>query len=176
MDSDSTTFGLSRVKIARIMQIGCERDVEQSPSVPEDAAGLLQDWLSQPFSYDHGLNIYASDLSQIPCQPPALLRTKTVGDVLGDQRTTTSVLKRLKALGKGLSAKEGDPARRDVGLTLYYGAIANALVFHGVRITRLSLAELRRSFALLAGKEWMPLGLRSLFQEACERCASEGSP
>ena len=53
---------------------------------------------------------------------------------------------------------------------LYYAVIANALVFHGQRISRHSFRKLRQAYAELIAKPWVPSELRTLFQKAEDAC------
>ncbi len=176
MNKEPTTYGLSREKVVRILQIGSEiEEQEHEPFEKEDTAEILRDRLAQPFLSDYTLSFCASGLSKFPCHPAALMRLETVGDLLWNPRTTTSVFKRLKEFGRSLFSEGKSASQRDVGLTIYYGAIANALVSHDVRITRLPYPELHRSFVALADKEWMSPQLQALFRHANEHCKAKGS-
>ena len=176
MNKEPTTYGLNREKLVRILQIGSEKDdLEHEPFIQEDTAELLRDQLAQPFLSDYTMKSRASELSKIPCHPTALMPLETIGDLLWNRKTTTSVLKKLKKFGKNLFSKGKIASQRDVGLAIYYGAIANALVFHDVRITRFSYLDLHRSFIALTNKEWMSPQLQSLFRRAFEYCKAKGS-
>jgi hypothetical protein len=176
MDKEPTTYGLNREKIVRILQIGSEKEeLEHEPFDQEDTAELLRDQLAQPFLSDYSINVCASGLLKIPCHPAALIPLETVGDLLLNHKTTNSVLKRLKKFGRRLFTKGKIASQRDVGLAIYYSAIANALIFHDVRITRLSYLDLHRSFIALAEKEWLSPQLKSLFRRAHEYCKAKCS-
>lgn len=176
MNKEPTTYGLNREKVVRILQIGSEKEeLGHEPFIQEDTAELLRDQLAQPFLSDYTINFCASGLSKIPCHPAALIPLETIGDLLWNHKTTTSVLKRLKKFGRSLFSKGKIASQRDVGLAIYYSAIANALIFHDVRITRLSYLDLHRSFIDLADKEWMSPQLQSLFRRAHEYCKAKGS-
>jgi len=174
MNREPTTYGLSREKVVRILHIGSEKEEEQhEPFVQEDIADLLRDQLAQPFLSDWTLDSQAPGLSKAPCHPAALMQLKTVGELLWNPGTPASLLKRLRKLGKRLFSAEKSTSQHDVGLAIYYGAIANALVSHDVRITRLSYPELHQSFRDLAEKEWIPSQLQGLFWQAFEYCKTK---
>lgn len=173
MDREQSTFGLSRAKIARLMQIGGKKDqAEQGPVPPEDTGELLRDQLAQPFTLDcdsgRGEMVSSKTLRQLT----AAESKSTLGDVLRGPNTTASTLEKLKEFGRKLFSEGITAPQRDVGLTIYYGAIARALVRHRVRITRLSYRELHESLAVLIDKEWMPAEFKTLFHEACQTCKS----
>jgi hypothetical protein len=174
MNKEPTTYGLSRKKVVRILQIGSEKeDIEDEFVVQENTAELLRDQLAQPFPFDRNFSFCTSELSNIPCHPAALMRIETVGDLLCNHKTTISVLKKLKEFGKSLFSEGKNSSHRDVGLTIYYGTIANSLVSHDVRITRLPYKELLGSFITLADKEWMPSQLQVLFRRAIDYCKAK---
>lgn len=176
MYKESTTYGLSREKIVRILQIGSKKgEPEHESFIQESTAELLRDKLAQPFLSDYTVNFCDSELSKIPCHPTELVPLETIGDLLCNRKTTTSILKRLKNFGRSLFSKGKIASQCDVGLAIYYGAIANALIFHDVRITRLSYLDLHSAFIALADKEWMSPQLQSLFQRAHEYCTAKGS-
>ena len=176
MNKEPTTYGLSREKVVRILQIGSEKEtLKHGPSVQEDTAELLRDRLAQPFLSDYALSFCAPELSKIPCHPAALMHLETVGDLLWNPWTTTSVLKRLKKFGRSLFSEGKSASQRDIGLTIYYGAIANALISHDARISRLPYSELHMSFVALADKEWMHPQLQALFRRAREYCKAKCS-
>jgi len=176
MNREPTTYGLSRKKVVSILQIGSEKEeADQGHSAQENTAELLRDRLAQPFLSGHNSNSCVSDLSSIPCQAAALIRIDMIGDRLWNAGTTISMLKKLKELGKSLFSEGKSTPQRDVGLTIYYGAIANALVSRDVRITRLPYPELLRSFVALADNEWMHPQLQALFRRAIDYCKAKGS-
>lgn len=176
MNKEPTTYGLNREKVVRILQIGLEKkELEHEPFIQEDTAELLRDQLAQPLQSDYNINFCSSGLSKIPCDPAAIIPLETIEELLRNHKTTTSVLKRLKKFGRSLCSKGKITSQRDVGLAIYYSAIAHALIFHDVRITRLSFKDLQVSFLDLAEKEWMSPTLQSLFQRAHEYCKAKST-
>lgn len=85
--------------------------------------------------------------------------------------TELAVLQTIKDHGKQLARRPGcSDSERDCGLSLYFAAIASALVFHGQKITTHSWESLQRSFAALIEKPWMTQELRALLARAREAC------
>jgi len=176
MNEEPTTFGLSRDKIVRILQIQAEKEQqEQEPASEEDKADLLEVELARPLPRAHRSSLGPSECPTTDCLARAETPPAVIGEALWSPRTPTSVLKWLKAFGRTFFSEGESETTREVGLAIYYGAIANAIVSHDVRITRLSYTELHRSFAVLADKSWVPLKLRSVFKGACARCAARGA-
>lgn len=176
MNEERTSFGLSPKKVARILRIGSDcRETEPASDWERNTAELLRDNLAESFPSARPFGLPVPWLSVLPCLPVVLLPRETIGDLLQEPKTPTSLLKRLKQHGKDLFSNAEREPERDVGLTIYYAAIANALVFHGVLITRFDYAGLRRSFATLADKEWMFPELRVLFGKARSCCVAQNS-
>ena len=176
MNEEPTTFGLSRDKIIRILQIQAEKDQqEQEPASEEDKADLLEVELGRPLPCARHSGLGPSEGPTADCLARAETSPVTIGEALWSPLTPTSVLKWLKAFGRTFFSEGESERTREVGLAIYYGAIASAIVSHDVRITRLSYTELHRSFAILAEKSWVPLRLRRVFSDACACCAARGA-
>jgi hypothetical protein len=176
MKEEPTSFGLSPEKVARILRIGSDgHGTDQASYSESNTAELLRDRLAQSFPSARPFGLPVPWLSVLPCLPTVLLPRETIGDLLQGPQTPMSLLKRLKQHGKDLFSKAESEPQRDVGLTIYYAAIANALVFHGVLITRFDYAGLRRPLATLADKEWMFPELRVLFAKARNYCVAKKS-
>ena len=176
MHRESTTYGLDPDRLAEMLQIGCNLDEHQSEAaIDQITAGLLRDRLSQPFPLDQFMGLPISWISRVPCLPAALIPAESVGILLRKPKTPTSALKKLKEYGRTLFSQSENQADRDVGLAIYYGAIANALVFHDILITRFGYAELDESFGTLVEKRWMSSNLRILFEKARQHCQMRSS-
>jgi hypothetical protein len=176
MDRESTSFGLSPEKVARMLQIGSDcHETEPASDWERNTAELLRDHLAQSFPSARPLALPIPWLAGLPCLPKALLPWETIGDLLREPQTPTSLLKKLKQHGKDLFSNATGKPQRDVGLVIYYGAIAHALLFHDVLITRFDYAELRKSFATLVKKQWMFPELRVLFTKARDYCLAKKS-
>jgi hypothetical protein len=177
MKEEPTSFGLSPEKVARILRIGSDsQEAEPASDWEQNTAELLRDHLAQSFPSARPFGLPVSWLSVLPCLPAALLPRETIGDLLREPKTPTSLLKKLKRHGKDLFSNTENRPEHDVGLTIYYAAIANALVFHDVLITRFGYPRLERSFATLVDREWMFPELRALFAQARNHCLAKKSP
>lgn len=176
MRGKCTTYGLNPDRLAEILQIGCNLSDAQSQAAIDQITGeLLRDHLAQPFPLDQLLGLPVPWLSRLPCLPAALIPAESIGMLLKKPKTSTSVLKKLKQYGRTLFSEGKNQSDRDVGLAIYYGAIANALVFHDTLITRFGYVELDESFAALTGKTWMSGNLRMLFEKARQHCRMRSS-
>lgn len=95
---------------------------------------------------------------------------RSVGEFLLDSRSALRTIKEIRRCAKDKAARTDDDAERTVMTTIYFGAIANRLAFHGQRLTTYSYRDLRASFDKLCAKPWMPAELVELFGKAGEVC------
>ncbi len=95
---------------------------------------------------------------------------KAIGKTLQDPEGDVTILRKVKDHGKKLSDNAEAKAEYHVANTIYYAAIASALVFHNKRITKFSYKDLRKYFRHLDKEKWIPEALRALFSRAAEYC------
>ena len=93
----------------------------------------------------------------------------SLGDVLTASETEFATLKEIRRYAKKAMRGKSREVER-VAVTIYFAAIANALLFHQARITSYSYGSLEISFNKLIKKSWMPRRLRRLFVDAAGAC------
>lgn len=164
---ETTTFDLGSEKVARLLRIGAEGDRSKAkPSELHLKAELLRDRLAETLSlYDPP----SADLSTTQTRMShtmACLAGEPIGRRLLDPATDLAVIRRIKDHGRSLAQTARSKPQRRVANTLYYAAIAAALLFHGARITSHSYADLGKSFRRLADETWISPSLTELFGKA----------
>jgi len=97
-------------------------------------------------------------------------------EVLTDPGSDLVVLRAIRKWAKQQAQHTDPTAEHVVALTIYFAAIANALVYHRARITTASYEALERSFGQLLEKHWMPGFLAQLFGRARQACKSWERP
>jgi len=83
------------------------------------------------------------------------LAGKTLVEVLLDPRADLGLLRAVKECCKRLSLSLDSRAEAAIATTLYYAAMASALVYHDKKITRHSEDTLDEAFGSLIEKPWM---------------------
>ena len=78
-----------------------------------------------------------------------------------------------KDYGRKLSAGTKSDAEHHTANTIYYVAIAHALVYHDLKITQYSYKDLQQSLSQLSEEDWIPQSLRDFFTKAFEYCGSK---
>jgi hypothetical protein len=82
------------------------------------------------------------------------------------------LLKAVKEYSKRLACKLRCKAEVDAATTLYYAALASALVHHRKKISYFSYEKLEKSFRRLVRKRYVTSELRALFSNARTICQS----
>jgi len=96
-----------------------------------------------------------------------------LGDLLQDSGTKIAVIRRIKDFAKELGNSAKDKIERDVALTVYFAAIAAALVFHEARISQYDYRHLEQSFEALGQHDWIPRSLATLYEKARKYCTAK---
>jgi hypothetical protein len=94
-------------------------------------------------------------------------------DVLLDPATDVSLLSAIKDYSKKYSSSLVSEAEMAVAITIYYAALASALLYHDEKITQYSYKTLGQYFALLVKKKWMTPELINLFSQAHSICQNK---
>jgi hypothetical protein len=134
-------------------------------------ASLLQEQLTRPLP--HGsllLDTMFMTLDRQGCDTRELTG-RSLGKILLNPHSDIDLLKGIKDCGKKLSCALESEAERTLATTLYFAALASALVYHERKITESAYEKLNESFALLMQKKWMTQELIELFTRARHICA-----
>ncbi len=107
---------------------------------------------------------------------PQLLAGRSLQEVLLDSQADVGLLRAIKDCSKRLSGALDSEAERTLATTLYFAALASALVYHDEKITQSTYEKLDESFALLIKKNWMAHELIELFSRARQICESRRGP
>ena len=169
MKKKSTTFGLSLKKVVDLLKIGAETGTtNEDPD--QHRSDLLHDKL------DETLPLYPSTKEKLTRKLERLRHTietlagEPIGKLLQDPTTDITIIRIIKDYGRKLSTQANSEAEHHVSNTIYYAALAHALVFHDLRITKFSFTDLQRSFYHLSQEKWIPEKLLDLFSEAIKYC------
>jgi len=171
MKEESTVHGVNPEQLRRLFKIG--RDTikcKENMSSNQRKAEMLCRSLSQTLPLDKSqMDMLPSTLSQL-CHSIGLLAGETITELLSNPSTDISSIERIKRYSKELSARAESKAEYEVATAVYYAAIAHALAYHDVRITRFSYEKLEESFTRLVKEKWIPKNLTVLFKIAGKYC------
>ena len=171
MAKETSTFGLSSKKLVNLLKIAEETgqpkgQVDQQCKKTE----LLHDYLA------HTLAVYRYAGEELPDKQSQLRNTinvlsgEPIGKLLQDPDTEISLIRMVKDYSSRFSKRAKSKTEHQVANTIYYAAIAHALLFHSRRITRYTYENLEKSFSKLAKEKWIPRNRANLFIKAVEIC------
>jgi len=170
MDKKSTTFGMGNKHLAKLLGLGVEQGPSGEPSVHEIKADLLRASLRGTLPLDSAVVEALPALLGRLREEVLPLGGKPLGEVLLDERTELGLLDKIKEHWKGRSAAGSSEAAHAVGITIYFAAIASALLFHDTKITSYSYPFLAQSFETMTEKLWMAPELARHFSKARKLC------
>jgi hypothetical protein len=188
MKKESSTYGLSLKKVVELLSIGT--DMCQIPDDKEQQkADLLSDRLNDTLPLYYSTDQEPSRKLKRLGQTIAALAGEPIGKLLQDPKTDISIIRMTKDHGRKLSTlakskakrsgsedeRAGSMAEHDAANTIYFAAIAFALVYQEIKISNYSYKDLHQAFCQLSGQEWIPQNLCGLFKKACEFCEAKKS-
>lgn len=167
----TTTYGLPLGQMAKLFLLGVkDSKPKQTDTDRLSPEVLLQLSLSDAVS---GGWLPTDVLAMLPtCAPDGMERSlsQSQAQFLAAHKAELAWLKTIKNHGKKVLQSNPSAAGKATATTIYYAAIANALVYHRERITENSPDELLNAFASLLERPWMVSVLKSLFVSARDRC------
>lgn len=171
MAEDITTFGLKPENLGRILKLCCESGQhEWKMEINEQKAELLQDRLSETLLSgslkDSPLRKELTDL----CRMSGLLAGEMLRNLLSNPDTDIELIRKTKEHGKKLSQAASNDLEHDVANVIYFAAIAHAMVFHKLKITKFTYDDLWQSFSVLGKIKWISSDLVELFKKAGRYC------
>ena len=167
MKKEPTSFGLSMKKVVKLLTIGS--DVSSTPGeIDQQKADLLSDRLSDTLPLYYSTNQKPATKLKRLGKTIAALSGEPIGKLLQDPKTDISIIRMTKDHGRKLYTNYKSEAEHHTANTIYYAAIAHALIYHNLKITKLLYEDLQKSFCQLSKENWIPDNLRDLFIKASE--------
>ena len=171
MDKSAQNLDLTIEQSTHLLRLCLRGDLQRPDETEEkNRASILLDVLESKLPVNPALLESLPPVLQALSAELKSVSGRPLGDLLQDAQTKTAVLRRIKDFAKGMGTAVNDPVERDVGLAVYFAAIASALVFREARISQYSFQDLAQSFETLAEHDWITPDLHRLFGRACEYC------
>ena len=175
-DPDDDSVSIANLKNTQAGQLaellGLALDMENSsPPEPADlTAELLQERLSGPLPPDPAAAAKLPSILDHIYNELVPGGRRSLGEALAEPNTDLMTLLRIKDHAKKTAAPNCPEPQRTVSITVYYTAIASALLFHGKKITTYSYAALASALGKLHIKPWIPMVLGKRLQAAQQFC------
>jgi hypothetical protein len=175
MKQKSDNIDLSAKQKTLLLSLGLSSEApDNSVELEEKKSDLLYDMLNRTLPVEESI---------IDSLPPVLkslsgklhsVAGEPLGDLLQNPRTDILVIEKIKNYTKNYAKELVTSGKtrpeRDIFLTIYFAAIASALVFHNKKITQHSYKDLKRFFSSFTKKNWILEEIRNLFKKAEEHC------
>jgi len=169
------TFGLKPRQLANLLGIGCGKSgLEEQSDTNELKKAMLSEKFTTVLPLDPDLGASLPAVLGRPCRELLSVAAKSLSDILTNPKTDVSIIETIKDYGKRLSVSEIEPFQQALALTIYYSAIAAALVYHNQKISAHSYQSLNHYFSMLLQKGWMLPELDDLFTRARKICSKKG--
>jgi len=170
MENESI-HGLRLDQLADVFSIGTDDpDPAGADGHDEKMAGPLREQLSCVLPKGSLLfDALIMMMGRLGCDVRSLAG-RSLLEVLLSPHTDIGLLQAIKDCGKRLSAGLDSRMEAAMATTIYYAALASALVHHQRKITQYSYDALDRSFTTFAAKKWIAPELATLFQRAGGIC------
>jgi len=163
----TTTYGLRLNEMASLFSLGVrEPDPADEKGDSARMAALLQEQLASALTKRSLLFDTLVMMLDQQGHDTSSLAARSLGEALLSPRSDLALLQGIKECSKRLSDRLDSQAERALATTLYFAALASALVHHDRKITQNTYAKLEESFALLIEKKWMDQGLVELLSSA----------
>lgn len=173
MEDSSSSFGLNKAKLRRLLKMGLKRPEVKSTDAEQKKARLWRNLLSKPFPKDSDQLDVLPDILADFCQTLGLVAGDKLGEYLRNPKADLSVIDNIKKYAKVLSRDSRSDDEHIIANTLYYAAIAHALLYHQRKITEFSYTELKKAFDKLRRIMWIEKHFTQLFVKAYELSKNE---
>jgi hypothetical protein len=177
MQDESTTFGLSHEKLAKLWGVGADAQADQDkPSEDQRRAELLRDQLAESLPLDPAVSSALPEALSHVLEQFNPLPGCSVGSLLLDPETDPVVVWQIKDWYRQKAESGPSAPKRQVATAVYYAAIAHALLFQEQslfqenRITTFSYGDLEEHFSQLLSIRWLTPDLVGLFKRAYVVC------
>jgi hypothetical protein len=181
MKKESTTFGLSHEKLARLWGVGDEAWADRAkPTQDQRKAEALRDQLAEALPLDPAVSVVLPEALSLVLEQFHPLADCSVGSLLLDSSADPTVVGQIKDRYRQKAESSACEAERQAATAIYYAAIAHALLFQEKawfrenRITTFSYQELEAYFLQLHGLGWLTPELVRLFERAHVVCREKG--
>jgi hypothetical protein len=170
MENEST-HGLRLDQLAGLFSLGVEDpDPACIEGNDEKMASQLREQLSCVLPRDMLLfDALIMMMGRLGCDVRSLAG-RSLREVLLSPQSDLGLLQAVKDCSKKLSFSLDSKTEAALATTIYYAALASALVYHGKKITQYPYETLDQSFLTFAAKKWMAPELAGLFSRARSIC------
>ena len=113
------------------------------------------------------------DHLSVLCDISGISKTETFKSVIKNDKAELGLLVKIKDYFKRLSSNSVNDVEYQIYISIYYAAIANALLYHNEKISSHSYEELASSYTRLLKEDWLPNYIVKLYRDALTYCTEK---
>lgn len=171
-----STYGLSLNQMADLFALGAQDPDPASEKYHDDTLrALLHEQLASVAPRESLLRETLNMLIDSAGASASGLDDKSLDEILLSPQSDLELIRAIKEGSKTLSCTLDSQSETALARTIYFAAIAAALVHHGAKITQMTDEALAEALALLSEKPWMTPELIELFSRARGICQSRSN-
>ena len=171
MDKESKDIELTREQKTRLLSLGLDSEPpEDDTDMEEKKADLLYEVLSHPMPVNTSVANSLPTALRGLCKRLHSIAGEPLGGLLQNPERGISIIKEVKEYAKQSGTSAKSEIESDIFLVIYYGTIANALLFHNQKITQHSYKDLEQFFCSFTQKGWVLEEIKDLFGRAQTHC------
>ena len=171
-DNNTTTYGLNPGKVAEILNIANDTD-SNSVDIKQNKSDLIIEKLNEAVPIYFALDQNPKHRLRRLRHTIAVLSGEPIGKLLDNPKTDVKLTRMIKEHARKLSSHAESELEHHISNTIYYAAIAHALIFHNVKITNYSYESLLKSYEQLSKEIWIPKNILDLFIKVAEYCKTK---
>lgn len=160
-------------RLARLLGLGASPDAGERLAPRKSKGDLLRARLAGPLPAEPSPKRPLSAVVDRVCKEMLPLQGRALGDILLGEGVDLKDLTKVRRYGKRQARRSDAEPQHSVAVTIYYAAIAGALLGHGAKISSHSYRSLAGAFQMLAARSWMTPELAGLFTRARACCETK---
>ena len=164
---DRYTNNLDLEQMAQLWKLGAGNPAPESDRA---VAEILQIRLEEKIGGDPAFWDSLSNVLDHLQRSLDRLAGKSTREILLDPRADLEAIQLVKEQAKRRSQARTTEGEHSAQVTLYYAALASALVHHHHKLTSHSYDYLKKAYENLMGQEWLSADLMNLFSKAEKIC------
>ena len=165
-----TLFGRSPEKLAHLISSCAGIHLPEEKNKEQQKAELLRDMLEDVLPLDPEAAESLPIILKRMYQELRPLAGDSLAQLLQTPDTDINAIEKIKDYGKNTSNFAESEVEHQTAITVYYTAIASALVFHKKKITQYTYTQLEESFSTLVNQKWITSEITQLFAQAQDIC------
>lgn len=164
---------ITRSTMHELVHLIFEKD-PQGQTLPADPRSeFFEDQISASLPEDFFRQSNLPGHLSVLCDISGISKSETFKSVIKNNNVELGLLVKIKDYFKALSVKTADQMEHQIYISIYFAAIASALLHHHERISSYSYEELAASYERLLKENWLPEYILKLYREAHSYCGQK---